>query len=94
MTSLKAPPCQTDQPGNQGFADIAGKDDLGLPLALVRPELGIGGAEQVAGIILKLDPNFAEASKLLTFAQKKRQKEQAEAAAAAAESGPSDKGGE
>ena len=51
-------------------------------------------AEQVAGIILKLDPNFAEAGKLLTFAQKKRQKEQAEAAAAAAESEPSDKDGE
>ena len=38
-------------------------------------------AEQVADIILKLDPNFVEAGKLLAFAQKKRTKEEAIAAA-------------
>lgn len=33
-------------------------------------------AEQVAGIILKLDPNFVEAGKLLSFARKKRAQEE------------------
>lgn len=38
-------------------------------------------AEQVANIILKLDPNFVEAGKLLTFARKKRTQEEAQASA-------------
>ncbi len=39
-------------------------------------------AEQVANIILKLDPNFVEAGKLLSFAQKKRAKKESDEAAA------------
>ena len=44
-------------------------------------------AEQVAGIILKLDPSFAEAEKLLAFARKKRAQEEAAAGSAAAPAG-------
>ena len=42
-------------------------------------------AEQVANVILKLDPGFVEAGKLKSFAQRKRAEEEAALAASAAE---------